>query len=62
MLYMERKYNSMNLANNLLKNYKDMTNEICLIQGNEKITYRELYNKVFKFKEYLEKKRNKTRK
>lgn len=46
----------MNLANNLLKNYENMPNKICLIEKKEKITYKELYSKVAKFKKYLEKK------
>ncbi len=46
----------MNLANKLLENYAKNPNKICIIQGNEKITYRELYNKVSNFKKYLENK------
>ena len=55
MHYMERKYR-MNLANNLLKKYEELPDKICLIQGNKKNTYKDLYNKVARLKKYLEKK------
>ena len=43
----------MNLAYKLLENYKNMPDKICLIQNNEKITYKDLYNKVANFQKYL---------
>ena len=46
----------MNLADNLLKNYNEKPNKICLIQNDRKITYKELYMEVSKFKKYLEEK------
>ena len=46
----------MNLANNLLENYKKMPDKTCLIQGNNVITYKELYSKVSKLKKYIESK------
>lgn len=46
----------MNLAYKLLENYNKMPNKICLIQDDEKITYKELYNRVSNFKKYLESK------
>ena len=43
----------MNLAYKLLENYKNMPDKVCLIQNNEKITYKDLYNKVANFQKYL---------
>ena len=44
----------MNLANKLIENCTNLTDKICLIQGNQKITYKNLYNKVAKFQNYLQ--------
>ena len=46
----------MNLANNLIQNYKNTPNKVCLIQNNCKFTYKELYTKVSRFVEYLKSK------
>ncbi len=43
-----------NLANKLIENYEKIPNKICLIQGEEKITYKDLYNDVLNYKEYFE--------
>lgn len=43
----------MNLANNLIQNYHKIPNKICLIQNNDKVTYKELYERVAKFTELL---------
>ncbi len=44
----------MNLANKLLENCKNMPNKICLIQGQRKMTYKDIYDKVSNFTKYLE--------
>ena len=46
----------MNLANQLVINYNNRPNKICLIQNNKKITYDDLYKKVSNFKKYIEQK------
>ena len=46
--------NMNNLANKLVKNYKKMSAKICLIQGERQVTYKDLYNMVSNFKDYLE--------
>ena len=47
----------MNLANQLVINYNNRPNKICLIQNNKKITYDDLYKKVSNFKKYIEQKK-----
>ncbi len=47
---------NMNLANNLIENYKKIPNKICLIQNDEYISYIELCKRVAKFKKFLESK------
>lgn len=44
-----------NLASKLIQNCEKMPNNICLIQKNKKVTYKQLYNLVSNFKDYLEK-------
>lgn len=46
----------MNLANRLVENCNKSPNKICLIQKDEKISYKELYNRVANFKSFLESK------
>ncbi len=46
----------MNLANNLIENYKNIPNKVCLIQNKDRITYKELYEKVATFSKYLKSK------
>lgn len=43
----------MNLTNNLVQNYKNMPDKICLIQNDDKVTYKELYNRVSRFANFL---------
>lgn len=44
-----------NLADKLIQNYKNMPDKVCIIQKENKITYKDLYNIVANFKEQLEK-------
>lgn len=44
-----------NLVNKLIENYEKNPEKICLIQNEEKISYKDLYNKVLNYKEYFEK-------
>ena len=53
---MERKYRMNNLANKLILNYEKNPNKVCIIQKDKCITFKELYNIVANFKEYLLKK------
>ena len=46
----------MNLANRLVSNCEKVPNRICLMQKDEKITYKDLYNRVANFKTFLESK------
>lgn len=46
----------MNLANKLIENMNKIPKKVAIIQDNNKITYRGLYNKIASFKDYLEKK------
>ena len=46
----------MNLANNLVQNYKKIPNKICIIQNNDIVTYKELYNRVSRFADLLKNK------
>lgn len=43
-----------NLANKLIINYEKNSNKICLIQNREKLSYKDLYNRVLNYKEYFE--------
>lgn len=43
-----------NLANKLVENYEKMSAKICLIQNERQVTYKDLYNMVSNFKDYLE--------
>lgn len=45
-----------NLVYKLIQNCEKFPNKICLIQGNKKITYKELFFMVYNFKTYLESK------
>ena len=45
----------MNLANNLVENYKNIPNKICLIQNKDKVTYEDLYKRVSNFAAFLKK-------
>lgn len=42
-----------NLAFKLIQNYKNNPDKICLVQGNNHTTYKDLYDKVKEFKKYL---------
>ena len=42
-----------NLANKLVQNYEKIPNKICLIEKDKVVTYKELYNIVSNFKDYL---------
>lgn len=44
----------MNLANKLVEKYNKIPSNICIIQNDRKITFKELYTKVANFKTYLE--------
>lgn len=44
-----------NLASKLIENCEKMPDKICLIQKEKKVTYKELYQMVSSFKNYLEK-------
>ena len=46
----------MNLVDKLKENYINIPQKVCLIQNNQEITFKELYNKVANFKKYLENK------
>ena len=46
----------MNLANNLVINYKKVPNKICLVENNDKVTYKELYERVSGFTDFLKNK------
>ena len=43
----------MNLALKLAKNYMEKEEDICLIQGKKHVTYKELYENVARFANYL---------
>lgn len=43
-----------NLANKLIINYEKIPDKICLIQNGEKLSYKDLYNRVLNYKEYFE--------
>ena len=43
----------MNLAVRLAKNYMEKEDKICLVQGDRKVTYKELYENVARFENYL---------
>lgn len=43
-----------NLASKLIQNCEKMPDKICLIQKDRKVTYKDLYNMVSNFKDYLE--------
>ena len=45
-----------NLANKLILNYEKNPNKVCIIQKDKSVTYKDLYNIVANFKEYLIKK------
>ena len=42
-----------NLAEKLIHNYENNSDKVCLVQANEKINYKELYEKVCGFKKVL---------
>ena len=46
----------MNLTNNLIQNYKKMSDKVCLIENTNKITFKELYNRVANFSNFLKSK------
>jgi acyl-CoA synthetase (AMP-forming)/AMP-acid ligase II len=46
----------MNLANNLVENFREKPDKVCLIQGDSEVDYKELYNKVALFANYLKNK------
>lgn len=43
----------MNLANNLIQNYKKMPNKVCLVQNTNTVTFKELYERVSMFTKFL---------
>ena len=43
----------MNLANNLVVNYKKTPNKICLVEDGDKVTYKDLYKRVSGFTDFL---------
>ena len=45
----------MNIVNQLVFNYKNQPEKICLVQGDRVVTYGEFYKKVSSLKKYLEK-------
>ena len=45
----------MNIVNQLMFNYKNQPEKICLVQGDRVVTYGEFYKKVSNLKKYLEK-------
>lgn len=46
----------MNLANNLVNNYENMPEKVCLMQNDTLVTYSDLYKEVSNFADYLKKK------
>ena len=42
-----------NLAEKLIHNYENNSDKVCLVQANEKLNYKELYEKVCGFKKVL---------
>ena len=43
----------MNLANQLIINYNHLKNKTCLVDEKERITYKDLYERVASFSKYL---------